>query len=308
MITALGGGVGASKFLRGLREAIGDEPLTVVVNTADDITLHGLRISPDIDTVIYWLSGVVDRKRGWGQEGDTFDFLSAFERFEVETWFKLGDLDLATHIYRTHLRQEGLPHTEITSRIARAFGIKNTSILPMCDEDVETWIETEKGLMHFQEYFVRERMKPAVKGVRFKGVEKARPAPGVIEAIERSRVVIVCPSNPIISIGPILEVRGIRDALGRNKHKVAAVSPLVGGKPIKGPADRLMRGLGLEVSSTQIAKLYKDFLHTIVIDNDDAAQAEPISSLGIETVVADTIMTDDRKAEELAQKVLGVFV
>ncbi|MEM4408869.1 MAG: 2-phospho-L-lactate transferase, partial [Candidatus Caldarchaeum sp.] len=263
MITALGGGVGASKFLRGLKLALRGEEFTAIVNTGDDITLYGLRISPDVDTVIYWLSGVVDRQRGWGQIGDTFRTLEALERFGVETWFKLGDLDLATHIYRTWLRREGKTPTEIARLIAEAFGVKGATILPMTDADVETWVETDRGFMHFQDYFIRERMKPTVLGVELRGREEALPAPGVVEAIAASRGVVICPSNPIISIGTILSIRGIREALRNSGVTVVAVSPLVGRKALKGPADRMMRGLGLEPSSRQIAKLYMDFLHTM---------------------------------------------
>jgi len=307
MITALGGGVGASKFLRGLRGAIGEEHLTVVVNTADDITLHGLRISPDIDTVIYWLSGAVDRERGWGQSGDTFRGLTALDRLGLDTWFRLGDLDLATHIFRSSLREEGRTPTEITRRIAEAFELNNTTVIPMTDSDVETWIETDKGWMHFQEYFVKERMRPLVKGVEFRGSENASAPRGVMDALRQARGVVICPSNPIISIGPILSIRGMRQALGESGVRVAAVSPIIGGKALKGPAVKLMEGLGLEPSSAQVAELYGDFLHTMVIDEADSAQRERIESLGIKVLVTDTIMTDDERAVRLAEKTLSVF-
>jgi len=306
MITALGGGVGAAKFLKGLYRVIKNEPLTIIVNTGDDIKLSGLKISPDIDIIIYWLSGLVDREKGWGIQGDTFYCLETLERLGAETWFKLGDHDLATHIYRSYLRDKGLAPSEITARIAKAFGI-NIRILPMTDEDVETWIVTDGGEMHFQEYLVKREMKPKVTGVFIKGIEKARPAPGAIQAIEEARGIIICPSNPIISIGPILQVEGVREALKRTKAKVIAISPLVGGMPLKGPADRLMRGLGLEVSSTQIAKLYMDFLDEMVIDEKDALEADTISSIGIKPRVIDTIMSDDRKSERLAGEVLKLF-
>lgn len=299
--------MGASKFLRGLRLALGGEELTVIVNTGDDITLYGLRISPDIDTVIYWLSGAVDRQRGWGQKGDTFRTLGALERFGVETWFKLGDLDLATHIYRTWLRREGKTPTEITRLIAEAFGVKGATVLPMTDADVETWVETDRGFMHFQDYFIRERMKPPVLGVELRGMEGALPAPGVVEAIAAARGVIICPSNPIISVGTILGIRGIREALCSSRAPVVAISPIVGGKALKGPADRMMRGLGLEPSSRQIAKLYRDFLHTMVIDRGDAGEAESIRALGVRVIVTDTIMRDDNRACALAQEVVEVF-
>lgn len=307
MITALGGGVGAAKFLSGLVRVLDGEPLTVVVNTGDDITIAGLRISPDVDTIIYWLSGVADRERGWGIRGDTFNFLETVWRFGVQTWFGMGDRDLATHIHRTHLRDQGFTPSQVTERIAKAWGVGSAKILPMTDEDVETWIVTDEGEMHFQEYLVRRKMKPEVKGVFIKGIEKANPAQGVIRAIEEARGIIICPSNPIISIGPILAVNDIRDALKRTQAKIAAISPLVGGVPLKGPADRLMRGLGLEVSSTQIARLYEDFLDEMLVDEKDASLADEINSIGIKTTVIDTVMSNDERAGKIAERVLGLF-
>ena len=307
MITTLGGGVGAAKFLKGLSRIPEGELFTTIVNTGDDIAISGLRISPDIDTIIYRLSGLVDKEKGWGIREDTFHGLEALGRFGVETWFKLGDKDLATHIYRTYLRNRGFTPSEITNRVAKAFGINNIIIIPMTDDEVETWIVTDEGEMHIQEYLVKRGMKPKVKGVSIKGIEEARPAPGVIQAIEEASGIIVCPSNPIISIGPILQVRGVREALKRTRAKVIAISPLVGGAPLKGPADKLMRGLGLEVSSTQVAKLYNDFIDEIVIDEKDAFEADTIRSIGIKPVVADTVMSNDEKAERLARWVLERF-
>jgi LPPG:FO 2-phospho-L-lactate transferase len=307
MITTLGGGVGAAKFLKGLSRIPEGELFTTIVNTGDDIAISGLRISPDIDTIIYRLSGLVDKEKGWGIKEDTFHGLEALGRFGVETWFKLGDKDLATHIYRTYLRNRGFTPSEITNRVAKAFGINNIIIIPMTDDEVETWIVTDEGEMHIQEYLVKRGMKPKVKGISIKGIENARPAPGVIQAIEEARGVIVCPSNPIISIGPILQVKGIREALKRTQAKVIAISPLVGGAPLKGPADKLMRGLGLEVSSAQIARLYGDFLDEMVIDEKDAFEKEEIRSIGIKPVVTDTIMSSDEKAERLARRVLECF-
>ncbi|HEX9831026.1 MAG: 2-phospho-L-lactate transferase [Thermodesulfobacteriota bacterium] len=307
MITALGGGVGAAKFLSGLARVLGDEPLTVIVNTGDDIRIAGLRISPDIDTIIYWLSGVVDRERGWGLQGDTFNFLETVWRFGVQTWFRIGDRDLATHIHRTHLREQGLTPSQVTERIAKALGIVSAKILPMTDEDVETWIVTDEGEMHFQEYLVKRKMIPQVKGVFVKGIENAEPAPGVVQAVEEARLVVICPSNPIISIGPILNVKGIRESLRRTQAKVIAISPLVAGIPLKGPADRLMRGLGLEVSSTQVAKLYGDFLDEMVIDEQDSFEGDAIRSIGLKTLVVDTVMSNDEKAEKLAANVLKLL-
>ncbi|MCI0455031.1 MAG: 2-phospho-L-lactate transferase [Candidatus Dadabacteria bacterium] len=306
MITALGGGVGAAKFLKGISLVL-KEPLTVIVNTGDDIQILGLRISPDVDTIVYWLSGIVNREKGWGVREDTFHCLEQLERFGVETWFRLGDRDLAIHFYRTYLRDNGLTPSEITDKVSKAFGINNIKILPMTDDDVETWIETDKGEIHFQEYLVKKEMTPDVKGISVKGIDKAKPAPGVIQAIEEARGIIICPSNPIISIGPILGVKGIREALKRTAAGIIAISPLIGGAPLKGPADRLMRGLGLEVSSAQIARLYEDFLDKIIIDEKDAIEVDKIKSMGIETVVTDTVMSNDEKAEQLATRILRLF-
>jgi LPPG:FO 2-phospho-L-lactate transferase len=308
MITALGGGVGAAKFLEGLCSVIGDEQLNVIVNTGDDICLNGLNISPDIDTVIYRLSGVIDKNKGWGLDGDTFNSLNSLERFGLDTWFNIGDKDIATHIYRTYLRGKGHTPTEITSKISEAFNIpQNIKIIPMTDQDVETWIQTNEGEMHFQEYLVKRRMVPQVCRVTIRGINHASPAPGVIDLIKNARAVIVCPSNPIISIGPIVQVRGVRDALKDTQAKVVAISPLVGGMPLKGPADRLMRGLGLEVSSAQIARLYSDFLDTMVIDIEDGHENQEIADLGLKTLVVDTVMSDSKKAATLASSVLELI-
>ena len=307
MITALGGGVGAAKFLKGLSRILEGELFTTIVNAGDDIAISGLRISPDIDTIIYSLSGLVDKEKGWGIKEDTFHGLEALGRFGVETWFKLGDKDLATHIYRTYLRNRGFAPSEITNGVAKAFGINNIMIIPMTDDEVETRVMTDEGEMHIQEYLVKSGMKPKVKGISIKGIENARPAPGVIQAIEEASGIIVCPSNPIISIGPILQVRGVREALKRTRAKAIAISPLVGGAPLKGPADKLMMGLGLEVSSAQIARLYGDFLDEIVIDEKDAFEADTIRSIGVKPVVTDTVMSDDERAERLARWVLERF-
>ncbi len=308
MITALGGGVGAAKFLEGLCSVIGDEQLNVIVNTGDDICLNGLNISPDIDTVIYRLSGVIDKNKGWGLDGDTFNSLNSLERFGLDTWFNIGDKDIATHIYRTYLRGKGHTPTEITSKISEAFNIpQNIKIIPMTDQDVETWIQTNEGEMHFQEYLVKRRMVPQVCRVTIRGINHASPAPGVIDLIKNARAVIICPSNPIISIGPIVQVIGVRDALKNTQAKVVAISPLVGGMPLKGPADRLMRGLGLEVSSAQIARLYSDFLDTMVIDIEDGHENQEIADLGLKTLVVDTVMSDSKKAATLASFVLELI-
>jgi LPPG:FO 2-phospho-L-lactate transferase len=308
MITALGGGVGAAKFLEGLCSITQSEPLNVIVNTGDDICLNGLNISPDIDTIIYRLSGVIDKKKGWGLEGDTFNSLNSLERFGLDTWFNIGDKDIATHIYRTYLRGKGLSATEIASKISDAFELPdNVNIMPMTDKDVETWIQTSEGEMHFQEYLVKRKMQPEVCRVTIRNIDQASPAPGVIDSIEKARAVIICPSNPIISIGPILQVKGVREALKTTQAEIIAISPLVGGVPLKGPADRLMRGLGLEVSSTQVARLYSDFIDTMVIDVEDAHENQAISDMGLKTLVVDTVMSNKEKSAILASSILELI-
>jgi LPPG:FO 2-phospho-L-lactate transferase len=308
MITALGGGVGAAKFLEGLSSVIENETLNVIVNTGDDISLNGLYISPDVDTIIYRLSGVIDKKKGWGLEDDTFISLNSLEKFGLDTWFNIGDKDIATHIYRTYLRGKGLTATEIASKIAEAFELPdNVNIMPMTDQDVETWIQTNKGEMHFQEYLVKRKMKPEVCRVTIRNIDHASPAPSVVDSIEKARAVIICPSNPIISIGPILQVKGVREALKTTRAEIIAISPLVGGVPLKGPADRLMKGLGLEVSSAQVARLYSDFLDTMVIDIEDAHENQEIIDTGLKTLVVDTVMSDKEKSANLASSVLKLI-
>jgi len=304
-IVALGGGVGAAKFLKGLYNII-DQGLTIVVNTGDDINLYGLRISPDLDTVFYWICGKANNNLGWGIENDSFQCLSALGDLGEETWFKVGDRDFATHIFRTMLRSNGVKPSDIIRKMLSIYNIKGVSILPMTDNDVETWVQTDEGEMHFQEYLVKNSMKPNVRGVIFKGVENALPAPGVIESIQEADLVIMCPSNPIISIGPILEINGVREALRRSKAKKIAISPLVGGSPLKGPADKLMSGLGLDVSSRQIGLLYKDFLDILIIDNIDSHEVDSISEIGVQAFTKNIIISDASKSEELAREVIKI--
>lgn len=304
MITALAGGVGAARFLTGLVRVIPEEELTVIVNTGDDIEFYGLHISPDIDIVAYTLAGIVDEEKGWGLRGDTFRCLKTLAGYGYETWFNLGDKDLATHLHRTGLLRKGLTLSEATDKIRRALGLK-VRILPMTDDKFETWVETDAGTMHFQEYFVRRRTENKVLGVKFLGEEAASPASGVIDAILGSDLVIVCPSNPIVSIGTILSVKGIREALRRSRARRIAISPIVGGAPIKGPADKLMRGLGLEVSSYSVAFLYKDFLDLFVLDTADEDEKKRIEELGIKVIVTNTVMKSLEDKVELAKIVLA---
>ena len=304
MITALGGGSGAAKFLKGLTGVIPPSELTVIVNTADDMDLYGMRVSPDIDTIIYRLSGNIDEKKGWGLRGDTFEVLSAAARFGFPTWFGLGDRDLATHLFRKAVIDAGGTLSESTAKIAQRFGLGEMRILPMSDDWVETWIETDEGEMHFQEYYIKHAMRPGVTGVNIKGARDAAPAPGVFDSIDGADMVIICPSNPIISIGPILEVGGVMERLVGAPGLKVAVSPLMRGKPLKGPADKLMRGLGMEASSTQVARLYADFLDVLVIDRSDAAEAASIKLLGVNVFVTDTLIPDEQSSMRLSREIL----
>lgn len=304
MITALGGGVGAAKFLMGLAECCSPKNLNVIVNTGDDIDIYGLRVSPDIDTIIYRLSENIDEKKGWGLSDDTFNFLQSISELGVDAWFNIGDKDLATHLIKNSLRQKGLYNSEITKIIAEKFGVTDVNLIPMSDDKVETWIDTEIGIMHFQEYYIKNRMTPEVKGVEIRGKKLAKPAPGAIAAIENAKIIMVCPSNPIISIGPILQIYGIRDAIINSNAIKVAISPLIGGKPLKGPTDKLMKGLGMEVSSTQVSKIYSDFLDIMVIDNSDKDEVEQIESLGITALVTDTLIPDKKRSKELSKTIL----
>jgi len=303
MLVALAGGVGASRLLYGITKLIPPEKLTIIVNTGDDIEMHGLHISPDVDTVVYMLAGVIEESRGWGVRGDTFHCLEMLGRYGCETWFKLGDRDLATHIYRTMLLRRGIPLSTITDKIRKMLGVKSR-VIPMTDDRVETWIITDVGEMHFQEYYVKRRFRDRVLGVVYRGIRDARPAPGVLEALRGAKAVVLCPSNPIVSIGPILALKGVREALMECEAEKVAVSPFVGSKPVKGPADRLMEGLGLEPSAYGVARLYADFLDKFVLDRRDIALKEKIEALGVEVVVADTLMKTPADRVRLAKVVL----
>jgi len=305
MITALAGGVGAAKFLQGLVRLVPEE-LRVIVNTGDDIELFGLHISPDLDIVMYTLAGVVDEEKGWGLKGDTFHCLEGLQRYGDETWFKLGDRDLATHIQRTFLLKSGLKLSEVTKRLCQSLGLV-VEMLPMTNESFETTVITDKGSMHFQEYLVKRGAQDKVIKIKFKGAEEAKPAPHVIDSILNSNAIILCPSNPIVSIGTILSVKGIRNALKETAAKVVAISPIVGGAPIKGPADKLMQGLGLEVSAYGVAALYKDFLDAFVIDIVDKDQKTRIETLGQTVIITNSVMKSLQDKVQLAKVVLSLL-
>ncbi|MBV9322176.1 MAG: 2-phospho-L-lactate transferase [Chloroflexi bacterium] len=308
-IVALAGGVGGSRFARGLRSAAGAAELSVIVNTGDDVTVHGLRISPDVDTVLYALSGVVDEKRGWGPRGDTFRCMEALERLGGETWFRLGDLDLATHLRRTELLAQGETPTQVTAELARRLGIHDVRIRPMTDSPVETWVELrdEQGWVHFQEYFVHRRTEVAIRGVQVRGLAEASAAPGVLEALAAADAILLCPSNPFVSIGPILSVPGVRDAIDTARRRgvcVAAVSPLIGGATIKGPAARMLSELGYTASAAGVLEVYAGLVDVYLIDPVDRGLSAEIERHGARPVVADALMRGRRGEARLARVLL----
>ena len=303
MITALAGGVGAARFLTGLLKIVNGKDLSIIVNTGDDIELFGLHISPDVDIVTYTLAGIVDEEKGWGIKGDTFHCLEALRKLGGEAWFNFGDKDLATHMFRTTLLKNGFKLSDVTAQVSHTLG-PGVAILPMTDDKFETRIITGMGSVHFQEYLVKRGARDEVLGVEFLGAESANPAAGVVDSIRDAQLVLICPSNPIVSIGTILSVNGIRDAIRLTEAKKVAISPIIAGAPVKGPADKLMRGLGFEVSAYSVAKLYSDFLDTFILDTADAAEKEKIEKLGIEVRVTNTIMKSLDAKIELAKTVL----
>jgi LPPG:FO 2-phospho-L-lactate transferase len=296
--------VGAAKFIRGLVRRVDQRNLDVIVNTGDDEEFYGLHVSPDVDTVVYTLADVVNRATGWGLKGETFNVLDAAARFYGKPWFNLGDRDLATHLYRSERMRMGERLGAITGEVSKHFAVK-ARVLPMSDDRVRTFVKLRgRPPMPFQEYFVRGRARGNVEQIELRGIEEASPAPGVIDAIKQARAVILAPSNPFVSLGPILQLKGVREALRSVRGRVAAISPIVGGKPIKGPADKMMRGLGHEVSPLGVARLYQDFLGVFVFDTVDKRYLDPIRELGCKAVVTDTIMTTPAKAARLADVVL----
>lgn len=304
-VVALAGGVGAARFLRGLVTVVDPARLTVVANTGDDLRLHGLHVSPDLDSITYTLGGGVDEERGWGRTADTETVAQELaDRYGRPGWFTLGDRDLATHLVRSELLAGGATLSQATAAVARAWGLR-FRLLPMTDDPVATHIETGDGrVLHFQEWWVGERAEPAVQRVWLDGGDRAAPAPGVLESIEAADVVVLCPSNPVVSIGTILAVPGIRSAL--RQRPVVGVSPIVGGRVVRGMADRLLAAAGVEVSAVGVAASYRDFLDGWVIDRADADRADELAALGITTAVTDTIMRDPAVTAALARTVLGL--
>ncbi len=296
-VAALSGGVGGAKLAEGLARAGAD--LTVIANTGDDFEHLGLSVSPDIDSLVYALSGLADRERGWGRAGESWSFMSAVGELGGETWFNLGDADLAMHVLRSERLARGEPLSTVTAGILRQLGVA-ARVIPATDQRLRTLVETEAGRLAFQHYFVRERTAPRVAGFTFEGAETARPAPGALEALREADRIVVCPSNPYISIDPILAVAGYRDAV----QGAVCVSPIVGGKAVKGPAAKMMAELGLEPSSLAVARHYRGLIRALVIDEADAHEAPAIEAEGVRAIVAPTLMAGPEDAERLARIVL----
>ncbi len=310
-VVSLAGGIGGARFLRGLQAAVPDAELTVVVNTGDDITMYGLRICPDLDTVMYTLGGGIDEDRGWGRQDETFHAREELAAYGVEpTWFGLGDRDLATHLVRTEMLEAGYPLSAVTQALCRRWqpGVR---LLPMSDDRVETRVTIpgpEPGTsveIGFQEYFVAHRHAVPVEAVRFADVEDAEPAAGVLDAIRSAERVLICPSNPIVSIWPVLSVPGVGEAVRHHRDRVVAVSPIIAGAAVRGPADRLMTELGHEASVIGVARLYAPFAATLVVDQADADLGEAVEAEGVRCVVTPTLMTGPSEAAALARAVLA---
>jgi LPPG:FO 2-phospho-L-lactate transferase len=306
MITVLTGGTGGAKFVDGLREVVPPEELTIIVNTGDDLLWWGLYVSPDIDSITYVLAGLLSRERGWGVKGDTFYCLQAMGQLGQPIWFHTGDRDLAVHVLRSKLLAEGRTLSEVTSEICGQLGVK-ARVLPMSNSRVETRVGTPVGELSFEEYFVQRWYQDPVESIRFAGAADAEPAPGVIDAILGADIVLVAPSNPVTSIGPILAVPGVRDALQRTLGKIAAVSPIIAGEAVAGPAGILMASQGLDVSVAGVAEAYHDFLDTLVIDTRDAESAEQLQQSGVRVHITKTLMRTAEDKAELANSVLSAI-
>jgi LPPG:FO 2-phospho-L-lactate transferase len=305
-VVALAGGVGGAKLAEGLQQRLGSK-LTIIGNVADDEEFWGLHVSPDLDTVTYWLSGVNDEERGWGLKDETWHTFETLERIGSEPWFRIGDRDLATHLTRTTLLREGKTLTEATARVTQGWGVQ-ARLLPVTDDYLRTLIETDEGTLRFQEYFVKHRWQPAVRAIHFAGVATARATPQVLKVIEGASAIILCPSNPLISIGPLLAVAPLREALQQARAPIVAVSPLVGGQAIKGPAAKIFAELGEEPSALAVAHRYADFLDGFLLDQQDAHETPAIEALGLQVALADTLMHDAPSRLRVADAALRLSV
>lgn len=297
MVVVFTGGTGGTKLVQGLQQVVAPEELTVIVNTGDDIERWGLFVSPDIDSVLYGMAGLLSTERGWGVEGDSFRCLERMKQLGQASWFSLGDLDLATHLTRTAMLRAGKPLGEATAELAAKMGIR-ARVLPMSDDRVSTMLDTAKDTLTFQEYFVRERHQVKVHTVRFEGAERARPAPGVLESVAAADAIVLAPSNPVTSIGPMLAVPGILDALRTAKASIAAVSPIVGEAAVSGPAGELMKMMGWPSTIAGVARAYEDFLDVLIADRADEVEVSHLNSNTLRVVCTSTIMKsmDDKRA------------
>ena len=304
-VLALAGGVGGAKLALGLRDILDEESLAIVVNTGDDEEFFGLHVSPDLDTVMYTLGGIANPDTGWGISGETFRSLNRLRQYGADTWFNLGDLDMATHIRRTQLLGQGNTLSEVTNSLCSSLGITH-SIFPMTDDTLKTVVITEISEMSFQEYFVKNRCDPRVVSLRFDSPSECSPSPGFVTALNESDLLVFCPSNPFLSVDPILAVTGVRKKIENFRGARIAVSPIVGGEAIKGPAGKILRELGHEVSCVGVAKRYVDLCDVFIIDNVDADLASTIEKLGMRVVVTNTIMNNDQEKRTLAQEILSL--
>jgi LPPG:FO 2-phospho-L-lactate transferase len=300
----LAGGVGGARFLQGLITILPPNRLDIIGNVGDDLEFYGLHISPDLDTLMYTIAGLVDENKGWGLKNDNFKFLHMLKYYDGGTWFKIGDMDLATHIFRTFLIQKGLPLSEVTKILCRYLGVKY-NIIPVTDNKVRTKVDTEEGLLEFQEYFVKKKTKVEIKKVIFEGANNSIPNSNALKAIEKAQTIIFAPSNPIVSIGCILSIPGIKEAIKRsNAHKVA-ISPIIGGKAVRGPAHKMMKTLRNEPSSFGVAAIYKELINVMIIDDQDAHLKTSITNLGISVIITNTLMSNINSKTKLARLALN---
>ena len=304
-VTVLGGGTGGTKLAHGFAAVLGPGELTAIANVGDDFELHGLHVAPDIDALLYTLCGLVDAERGWGVRGDTFAAHAMLARYGAPDWFRVGDADLATHVERTRRLRAGATLTDAVAAMAASLGI-DARILPATDDRLRTRIQTDEGTLDFQDYFVRRRQEPEVRAIVLDGVDTARPSAAVLDAIESADLLVLGPSNPIVSIGPILALAGVRDAIAAARGTRVAVSPIVGGRALKGPADRMLASLGHDVSALGVARIYAGLVDEFVVDEADAALAPAVAALGLRVEVLPTVMRSDEDRADLARSLIGL--
>jgi LPPG:FO 2-phospho-L-lactate transferase len=306
-VVLFSGGVGGARFAVGVVEAAGAAAVTVIGNVGDDLEVLGLHVSPDLDSVLYTLAGIGDNERGWGRADETWNALETVAELGGDTWFRLGDRDLGLHLVRTEALRRGEPLSAVTRRLAAAYGLEST-LLPATDDPVRTWVETPAGPLPFQDWFVRRGHRDPVDGVRFEGAESARPAPGVLEAVAEADLLVIAPSNPFVSIGPILAVPGIREALASRSVPCIAVSPLIGGRAVKGPAADMLARLRGGTGAEQVTSCYLGLIDALVFDHADAGDADAVAALGVRPLVTSTLMSDRAAARRLAEAALEASV